>query len=67
MKRNIMGNGTTQCILCGDTFRLFGTSNFLCYGCKKVFITFLFNNNNNKEMENVYEKREKEKCIINHN
>ncbi|KAK6620624.1 hypothetical protein RUM43_010916 [Polyplax serrata] len=36
MKRNIMGNGTTQCILCGDTFRMFSSSNFLCCGCKKL-------------------------------
>ncbi|KAL0267358.1 UNVERIFIED_CONTAM: hypothetical protein PYX00_009650 [Menopon gallinae] len=36
MKRNIMGNGTTQCILCGDGFGMFGTSNFTCNDCKKL-------------------------------
>lgn len=36
MKRNVMGNGTTQCILCGDTFGIFGAANFICSDCKKV-------------------------------
>ncbi|KAG8238031.1 hypothetical protein J437_LFUL014999 [Ladona fulva] len=37
MKRNAMGNGTSQCILCGDTFGMLGApSLLLCHDCKKA-------------------------------
>lgn len=36
MKKNAMGNGTTQCILCGDEFGLLGASPTHCDDCKNV-------------------------------
>ena len=36
MKKNAIGNGTTQCILCGDEFGLLGASPTYCDDCKKV-------------------------------
>ena len=36
MKKNAMGNGSTQCILCGDEFGLLGASSTYCDDCKKV-------------------------------
>ena len=36
MKKNAMGNGTTQCILCGDEFGLLGASPTFCDDCKSV-------------------------------
>ncbi|XP_070203973.1 rabphilin-3A-like [Littorina saxatilis] len=36
MKKNAIGNGTTQCILCGDEFGLLGASPTYCDDCKKA-------------------------------
>lgn len=36
MKKNAMGNGQTQCILCGDEFGLLGASPTHCDDCKNV-------------------------------
>lgn len=36
MKKNAIGNGSTQCILCGDEFGLLGASPTYCDDCKKV-------------------------------
>lgn len=37
MKKNAMGNGTTQCVLCGDEFGLLGASPTFCDDCHKVY------------------------------
>ena len=42
MKRNAIGNGSSQCILCGDEFRLLGASPNYCDDCKKVSTIILF-------------------------
>ncbi|XP_074640425.1 rabphilin-3A-like [Tubulanus polymorphus] len=39
MKKNAMGNGSTQCILCGDEFGLLGASPTYCDDCKKAVCT----------------------------
>ena len=36
MKKNAMGNGSSQCILCGDEFGLLGASPTYCDDCRKV-------------------------------
>ena len=36
MKKNAMGNGSTQCVLCGDEFGLLGASPTFCDDCRKV-------------------------------
>jgi hypothetical protein len=36
MKRAAMGNGTNQCILCGDSFGVLGAASFICHDCRKV-------------------------------
>lgn len=36
MKKNAIGNGSTQCILCGDEFGLLGASPTFCDDCKKA-------------------------------
>ncbi|CAI9715995.1 double C2-like domain-containing protein beta isoform X1 [Octopus vulgaris] len=36
MKKNAMGNGDNQCILCGDEFGLLGASPTYCDDCKKA-------------------------------
>ncbi|XP_046385625.1 rabphilin-3A [Ischnura elegans] len=36
MKRNAMGNGTSQCVLCGDSFGMLGAPSLLCHDCKKA-------------------------------
>ncbi|ESO97847.1 hypothetical protein LOTGIDRAFT_63751, partial [Lottia gigantea] len=36
MKKNSIGNGTTQCVLCGDEFGLLGSSPTFCDDCKKA-------------------------------
>ncbi|XP_050408654.1 rabphilin-3A isoform X2 [Patella vulgata] len=36
MKKNCIGNGTTQCVLCGDEFGLLGSSPTFCDDCKKA-------------------------------
>lgn len=38
MKKNALGNGNTQCILCGDEFGLLGASPMTCHDCHKVCI-----------------------------
>ncbi|KAK3919022.1 Rab effector Noc2 [Frankliniella fusca] len=35
MKRNAMGNGTNQCILCGTKFGFLGSTSYLCHDCQK--------------------------------
>ncbi|GFY57673.1 rab effector Noc2, partial [Trichonephila inaurata madagascariensis] len=35
MKKNAMGNGATQCVLCADEFGILGASPLLCNDCKK--------------------------------
>ena len=39
MKKNAMGNGSTQCILCADEFGILGASPLLCNDCKKAVCT----------------------------
>ncbi|KAL5017555.1 hypothetical protein ScPMuIL_007144 [Solemya velum] len=39
MRRNAMGNGMTQCILCGDEFGILGASPTYCDDCKKAVCT----------------------------
>lgn len=39
MKKNAMGNGSTQCILCGDEFGLLGASPTHCDDCKNAVCT----------------------------
>ena len=39
MKKNAMGNGSTQCILCADEFGLLGASPTYCDDCHKVMQT----------------------------
>lgn len=36
MKRNALGNGTNQCVLCGDSFGVLGSPSLLCRDCKKA-------------------------------
>lgn len=36
MKRNAMGNGTTQCVLCANEFGLLSGSPLLCNDCRKA-------------------------------
>ncbi|VDI05098.1 rabphilin-3A [Mytilus galloprovincialis] len=36
MKKNAMGNGSSQCILCGDEFGLLGASPTFCDDCKSA-------------------------------
>jgi hypothetical protein len=42
MKRAAMGNGTNQCILCGDSFGVLGAASFICHDCRKVCDLLLF-------------------------
>ncbi|XP_051787207.1 rab effector Noc2-like [Erpetoichthys calabaricus] len=39
MRKNMMGNGQTQCLLCAEMFGLFGTSSAFCQGCTKKVCT----------------------------
>ncbi|XP_071848645.1 rabphilin-3A-like isoform X2 [Apostichopus japonicus] len=39
MKKNALGNGNTQCILCGDEFGLLGASPMTCHDCHKCVCT----------------------------
>ncbi|KAK3086805.1 hypothetical protein FSP39_023732 [Pinctada imbricata] len=39
MKKNAMGNGNTQCILCGDEFGLLGANPTRCDDCKNAVCT----------------------------
>ncbi|XP_069680123.1 rabphilin-3A isoform X2 [Periplaneta americana] len=36
MKRAAIGNGTNQCILCGDSFGVLGSASLICHDCKKA-------------------------------
>ena len=36
MKKNALGNGASQCVLCGDEFGLLGASPLSCNDCLKV-------------------------------
>ncbi len=45
MKKHATGNGSTQCILCGDGFGMLGASSVICVDCHKVkqeFLCFIF-------------------------
>jgi hypothetical protein len=42
MKKHATGNGSTQCILCGDGFGMLGASSVICVDCHKVKQEFLF-------------------------
>ena len=48
MKSNAIGNGSSQCVLCGDEFRLLGASPSYCDDCKKV-------RRKNTSLENFHE------------
>ncbi|NWS27890.1 DOC2B protein, partial [Polioptila caerulea] len=39
MRKNAMGNGLSQCLLCGETLRLLGSSSVFCQDCKKKVCT----------------------------
>ncbi|XP_077996408.1 rabphilin-3A-like [Glandiceps talaboti] len=39
MKKNALGNGYTQCVLCGDEFGLLGASPLECQDCSKAVCT----------------------------
>ncbi|KAM8975117.1 rab effector Noc2 [Pelodytes ibericus] len=39
MKKNVMGNGMSQCLLCGETLGILGTSSVFCQDCKKKVCT----------------------------
>ncbi|KAL8199070.1 UNVERIFIED_CONTAM: hypothetical protein K2H54_033267 [Gekko kuhli] len=36
MRKNMMGNGLSQCLLCGETLGLLGSTAVFCQDCKKV-------------------------------
>uniref|UniRef100_A0A8C0JEU3 RabBD domain-containing protein n=1 Tax=Chelonoidis abingdonii TaxID=106734 RepID=A0A8C0JEU3_CHEAB len=36
MRKNVMGNGLSQCLLCGELLGLLGTTSVFCQDCKKV-------------------------------
>lgn len=36
MRKNAMGNGLSQCLLCGEMLGLLGSSSVFCQDCKKV-------------------------------
>lgn len=38
MKRNVLGNGTSKCLLCGEEFGLLGASASECEECSKVVV-----------------------------
>uniref|UniRef100_A0A8C3Y478 Rab effector Noc2 n=1 Tax=Catharus ustulatus TaxID=91951 RepID=A0A8C3Y478_CATUS len=39
MRRNAMGNGLSQCLLCGESLGLLGSSSVFCQDCKKKVCT----------------------------
>lgn len=39
MRKNTMGNGLSQCLLCGETLGLLGSSSVFCQDCKKKVCT----------------------------
>lgn len=36
MRKNAMGNGLSQCLLCGELLGLLGSTSVFCQDCKKV-------------------------------
>ncbi|NWS73063.1 DOC2B protein, partial [Crotophaga sulcirostris] len=39
MRKNVMGNGLSQCLLCGETLGLLGSTSVFCQDCKKKVCT----------------------------
>lgn len=39
MRRNVMGNGLSQCLLCGEVLGLLGSASVLCRDCRKKVCT----------------------------
>ncbi|KAM9320070.1 rab effector Noc2 [Gastrophryne carolinensis] len=39
MRKNVMGNGLSQCLLCGEHLGLLGTTSVFCQDCKKKVCT----------------------------
>ncbi|XP_064323622.1 rab effector Noc2 isoform X2 [Phalacrocorax carbo] len=37
MRKNVMGNGLSQCLLCGELLGLLGSTSVFCQDCKKVW------------------------------
>ncbi|XP_030078229.1 rab effector Noc2 isoform X3 [Microcaecilia unicolor] len=37
MRKNMMGNGLSQCLLCGEVLGLLGSTSVFCQDCKKVW------------------------------
>ncbi|XP_034797083.2 rab effector Noc2 isoform X2 [Pan paniscus] len=37
MRRNVMGNGLSQCLLCGEVLGFLGSSSVFCKDCRKVW------------------------------
>ncbi|XP_061868286.1 rab effector Noc2 isoform X2 [Colius striatus] len=37
MRKNVMGNGLSQCLLCGEMLGLLGSTSVFCQDCKKVW------------------------------
>ncbi|XP_014346714.2 rab effector Noc2 isoform X1 [Latimeria chalumnae] len=35
MRKNVMGNGMSQCLLCGEQLGILGTTSVFCQGCQK--------------------------------
>ncbi|KAI3388913.1 hypothetical protein SNEBB_006739 [Seison nebaliae] len=63
LKKNKLGDGITNCIICGYSFRLFAIFQYRCSDCQKltcssciVKVTINSNNNNNMNLfqENIY-------------
>lgn len=36
MKKHAAGNGSSQCVLCADSFGMLGASSVICVDCHKV-------------------------------
>lgn len=41
MRKNAMGNGLSQCLLCGELLGLLGSTSVFCQDCKKVGLVAL--------------------------
>ncbi|OCT95046.1 hypothetical protein XELAEV_180127291mg, partial [Xenopus laevis] len=39
MRKNVMGNGMSQCLLCGELLGFLGTTSVFCQDCKKKVCT----------------------------
>uniref|UniRef100_H3AIM8 Rab effector Noc2 n=2 Tax=Latimeria chalumnae TaxID=7897 RepID=H3AIM8_LATCH len=39
MRKNVMGNGMSQCLLCGEQLGILGTTSVFCQGCQKKVCT----------------------------